>query len=295
MGRRVFTDATEFGIVLALAGAFLFVLQDSSIKWVTTSLAVIQILFLRNLIAMGLLWSVAALTGRPIVLKTQNPRLMLLRSLIGVAGWYCFFAGLKHLPLATVMALFFSFPIFLTALSVPILGEKVGPRRWAAVLVGFCGVLVITRPGAALEWPMLYVLGASLSWALVAILTRKLGKTESTSTMVFYALASFVAVMAVPIYWVWAPPSMLDLGLISLAAVVGVSAQMCLIRAYTIAEPAVIGPIEYTGLVWAALLGYLIWGDLPDLFTLCGALIIVASGLYIIQREAGGFRRGLRR
>ena len=254
-----------------------------------------QILFLRNLIAMGLLWSGAAATGRPIVFKTNNPGLMVVRSLIGVVGWYCFFAGLKYLPLATVMALFFSFPIFLTALSVPILGEKVGARRWGAVLVGFSGVLVITRPGSALEWPMLYVLGASLSWALVAILTRKLGKTESTGTMVFYALAGFVIVMAVPIFWVWTPPSGMDLALISLAAVVGVSAQMCLIRAYAIAEPALIGPFEYTGLIWAALFGYVIWGDIPDRFTLVGTLIIAASGLYIIHRESGGFKKGLRR
>ncbi len=295
MSGRGFTDATQFAVALALVGAFLFVVQDSSIKWLSSSLAIIQILFLRNLIAMGLLSSGAALTGRPIALKTNNPGLMLTRSLIGVVGWYCFFAGLKYLPLATVMALFFSFPIFLTALSVPILGEKVGLRRWAAVLVGFCGVLVITRPGAALAWPMLYVLGASLSWALVAILTRKLGKTETTGTMVFYALASFVVVMAVPLYWIWLPPSATELALISLAALVGVSAQMCLIRAYTVAEPSIIGPIEYTGLVWGALFGYVIWGEIPDVFTLCGALIIAASGLYIIQRESGGFRRGLRR
>lgn len=295
MGGRVLSDVTQLGIALAAVGAFLFVVQDSAIKWVSTSVGIVQILFLRNLIAMGLLSSGAALTGRPIKLKTSNVKLMLLRSLIGVVGWYCFFAGLKYLPLATVMALFFSFPIFLTALSVPILGETVGPRRWAAVLVGFCGVLLITRPGAALEWPMLYVLGASLSWALVAILTRMLGKTESTSTMVFYALAAFVVIMAVPIYWVWQTPSLDDLALISLAALVGVSAQMCLIRAYAIAEPSVIGPMEYTGLVWAALFGYVIWGDVPGVFTLAGGLIIAASGLYIIHREAGGFRRGLRR
>ncbi len=291
----VFTDTTRLAIGLALTGAFLFVIQDSSIKWLSSSLAIIQILFLRNLIAMMLLSSGAALLGKPIQLKTNAPGLMLVRSFVGVVGWYCFFVGLKYLPLATVMALFFSFPIFVTALSVPILGEKVGARRWAAVLVGFLGVVVITQPGSALEWPMLYVLGASLSWAVVAILSRKLGKTESTGTMVFYALASFVAVMALPIYWVWTPPSTQDLVLIGLAALVGVSAQMCLIRAYAIAEPSVIGPFEYTGLVWAALFGYVIWGDVPDAFTLCGALIIAASGLYIIQREAGGFKRGLRR
>ncbi len=295
MSGRPFTDATQFAIALAAAGAFLFVVQDSTIKWLSSSLGIIQILFLRNLIAMGLLSGGAALTGRPIALKTANKGLMLVRTLIGVVGWYCFFAGLKHLPLATVMALFFSFPIFLTALSVPLLGESVGPRRWAAVLVGFCGVLLITRPGAALEWPMLFVLGASLSWALVAILTRRLGKTESTGTMVFYALAGFVAVMAIPLYWVWQTPNAPDLALISLAAVVGVSAQMCLIRAYSIAEPSIIGPIEYTGLVWGVLFGYVIWRDVPDLFTLSGGLIIAASGLYIIHREAGGFRRGLRR
>ncbi len=295
MSGPLFSDVTQTGIALAAVGAFLFVVQDSSIKWVSASMGIVQILFLRNLIAMGLLSTGAALAGRPIKLKTSNVKLMVVRSLAGVVGWYCFFAGLKYLPLATVMALFFSFPIFLTALSVPLLGDTVGPRRWAAVLVGFVGVLLITRPGAALEWPMLYVLGASLSWAMVAILTRKLGKTESTSTMVFYALAAFVVIMAVPIYWFWETPSFNDLALVSLAALVGVSAQMCLIRAYSIAEPSVIGPMEYTGLVWAVLFGYVIWGDVPGVFTLAGGLIIAASGLYIIHREAGGFRRGLRR
>ncbi len=142
---------------------------------------------------------------------------------------------------------------------------------------------------------MLYVLGASLSWAFIALLTRKLGTTERTGTMVFYALASFVVMMAVPIYWVWETPSHMDFALVSLAALVGVSGQMCLIRAYTLAAPSVVGPIEYTGLIWATLMGYLIWDHIPDVVTILGALIIAASGLYIIQREAGGFRRGLRR
>ena len=295
MGGRLFSDAMQVGIALAAAGAFLLVGQDSVIKWLSSSLGIVQILFLRNLIAMGLLWSGAAATGQPIVLKSKRPGLLLLRSVIGVIGWFCFFTGLKYLPLATVMALFFSFPIFVTALSAPVLGEQVGPRRWVAVLLGFCGVLVLTRPGVALEWPMLYVLGASLSWAFIALLTRKLGATESTGTMVFYALAIFVVTMAVPIYWFWETPSATDYALVSLAALVGVSGQMCLIRAYTLAEPSVVGPIEYTGLIWATLMGYLIWGDIPDAITITGALIIAASGLYIIQREAGATRVNHRR
>lgn len=221
MSRRAFTQAPEFAIGLAVVGAFLLVGQDSTIKGLSSSLGIVQILFLRNLIAMGLLWS--------------------------------------------------------------------------AVLLGFCGVLVLTRPGVALEWPMLYVLGASLSWAFIALLTRKLGTTESTGTMVFYALASFVVMMAVPIYWIWETPSPTDLALVSLAALVGVSGQMCLIRAYALAEPSVVGPIEYTGLIWATLMGYLIWGHIPDAVTITGALIIAASGLYIIQREAGGARLNVRR
>lgn len=295
MNLRALTQGPEFAIVLAVIGAFLLVGQDSTIKWLSSSLGIVQILFLRNLIAMVLLWSGAAATGQPIVLKSKRPGLLFLRSLIGVVGWFCFFSGLKYLPLATVMALFFSFPIFVTALSAPVLGEQVGPRRWVAVLLGFCGVLVLTRPGVALEWPMLYVLGASLSWAFIALLTRKLGSTESTGTMVFYALAIFVVAMAVPIYWFWETPSTTDYALVSLAAVVGVSGQMCLIRAYTLAEPSVVGPIEYTGLIWATLMGYLIWGHVPDAITITGALIIAASGLYIIQREAGAARMNHRR
>ncbi len=127
---------------------------------------------------------------------------MLARTLAGVVGRYCFFSGLKYLPITTVDVLFFTFPLFLTTLSGLLLGERVGLRRWEAVIAGFCGVLLIMRPGAELDWAMLLIFWAAFAWALVAALTLKLGQTESSSTMVFYALVGFTIVAAIPQYWI---------------------------------------------------------------------------------------------
>ena len=200
--------------------------------------------------------------------------------------WFTFFSGLKYLPLATAVALFFSFPLFLTMLSVPLLGESVGARRWTAVVVGFVGVVFITKPGGEFDWPALLMLAAALGWSLVAVATRILGRSENTSTMLFHTLIGFIASMAIPQFWLWQAVDVTTVSLIASVALFGVIAQFCLIKAYSIAPPSLIAPFEYTGLLWAALLGFIIWRDIPDLPAIIGSLLIVASGLYIIYREA---------
>ena len=139
------------------------------------------------------------------------------------------------------------------------------------------------------------MLGAAFGWALVAIATRTLGRTESTTTMLFYTLFGFALTMAVPQFWLWQPADLGAVGLVAGVAVFGVFAQFCLIKAYTVATPSVVAPFEYSGLVWAALFGFLIWGDIPDARVLTGVVMIVASGLYIIHREAGLVRRAAER
>ncbi len=282
---------TFLGIVLTIFGGLCFSIQDSGIKWVSAELAVVQILFLRSVIGIVVLTASTRLTGECIRLRVQRPGLLLFRTAVNILSWFLFFSGLQYLPLATAMALFFSFPLFLAVLSVPLLGEKVGIRRTISIVVGFVGVLFITNPAAGVEWPMLYMLGAAFGWSLVASTTRIVGQTESTSTVLFFTLFGFVLTTCVPQFWIWQAIDMQTTGLIVLVSVFGVVAQFCLTRAYAIATPSLIAPFEYSGLIWAALIGYVVWGDIPGVNAIIGTALIVFSGLYIIHREAVLSRR----
>ena len=279
-------DKPLFAIGLTLVGSLCFAVQDSGIKWLTVELAVVQIIFIRSLFSLGFLTVSTVVTGERISLRVQRPWLMLGRTIVNVLAWLAFFSGLKYLSLATAVALFFSFPLFLTMLSVPLLGESVGARRWTAVVVGFVGVVFITKPGGEFAWPALLMLAAALGWSLVAVATRILGRSENTSTMLFHTLIGFIASMAIPQFWLWQAVDVTTVSLITSVALFGVTAQFCLIKAYSIAPPSLIAPFEYTGLLWAALLGFIIWRDIPDLPAIVGSLLIVTSGLYIIYREA---------
>lgn len=286
-------DLPLLGIALALVGSFFFVAQDSAMKWLSSDLPVLQIIFLRSLFGIAYVLIVGRIFGRMPSLRVAQPWAMTLRSAINVASWCFFFTGLKYLPLATATALFFSFPLFLTLLSIPFLGERVGPRRWLAVAAGFAGVLLMTRPGLGFHWSMGCMLAAAVGWSFVAIMTRRLGRSENATTMVFHTLVGFAAAMAIPQIWIWQPPSAADLALIAGLTAVGVLGQLSLIRAYSIAMPSVVAPFEYSGLIWAALFGFVIWNDLPDAWTVSGGGLIVASGIYIVRREARAAQRPL--
>lgn len=279
-------NRARLGISITILGGLCFAFQDSGIKWLSAEIAVIQILFLRSLFGIGFLASSTIYSGERISLRSRRPWLLLTRTLINILSWLMFFSGLKYLPLATAVALFFSFPLFLAISSVPLLGEKVGIRRSLAIIVGFIGVLFITNPVAGIEWPMLLMLGAAFGWALVANATRILGETENTTTILFHTLLGFALTMSIPQFWVWQSIELNTLLLIVIVAFFGVIAQFCLTKAYAIASPSLIAPFEYTALIWSAIIGYLIWGDLPDIYATIGAGLIVASGLYIIHREA---------
>ncbi len=274
------------GIGMTVFGGLCFSIQDSGIKWLSTEMEVLQILFIRSLFGMVFLGASTLVTGEKISIRFKRPWLLLIRTAINLVSWVLFFTGLKYLPLATAIALFFSFPLFLAIFSVPLLGEKVGIRRSLAIVFGFIGVLFITNPSSGIEWPMLLMLGAAIGWALVANATRILGETENTSTVLFYTLLGFALTMFVPQFWIWQSFDSATLMLILAIAFFGVIAQFCLTKAYAIASPSLIAPFEFTALIWAAIIGFMVWGDVPDTHALIGAVLIVASGLYIIHREA---------
>ena len=283
--KSIRADRASLGISITVVGGLCFAIQDAGIKWLTAEIAVLQVLFLRSLFGIVFLSASTIFTGERISLKVDRPWLLATRTGINILSWVLFFYGLKYLPLATAVALFFSFPLFLAIISVPLLGETVGMRRILAIIVGFIGVLLITNPAAGFSIPALLMLGAALGWAIVAGLTRILGEKENTSSMLFYTLAGFVLILLVPQYWIWGAVTLYDYLLITGVAFFGVIAQFAVTKAYTIASPSLIAPFEYTALIWSAGLGYLIWNDIPDAYAISGAVLIIGSGVYIIHRE----------
>ena len=284
-------NRASLGISITVLGGLCFSIQDAGIKWLTADIAVLQVLFLRSLFGLGFLSTSTLFTGEKISLSVHRPWLLLVRTIINILSWILFFFGLKYLPLATAVALFFSFPLFLAIISVPLLGEKVGIRRTLAIVVGFVGVLFITNPASGFSLPVLLMLGAAMGWALVAGLTRILGEKENTSTLLFYTLVAFVVLLAIPQYWVWRRLGLDDYLLVTAVAFFGVIAQFAVTKAYTIASPSLIAPFEYTALIWSAALGYLLWADFPDAYAIAGAALIIGSGVYVIHRETIQRRR----
>lgn len=283
--KSIRVDRASLGISITVIGGLCFAIQDAGIKWLTAEVAVLQVLFLRSLFGIVFLGASTLFTGERISLKVDRPWLLATRTAINILCWVLFFYGLKYLPLATAVALFFSFPLFLTILSVPMLGETVGIRRILAIIVGFIGVLLITNPATGLSIPALLMLGAAFGWAIAASLTRILGEKENTTTLLFYTLLGFIIILLIPQYWVWGVLGLDDYLLVTGVAFFGVIAQFAVTKAYTIASPSLIAPFEYTALIWSALLGYLLWNDIPDAYAISGAVLILGSGIYIIHRE----------
>jgi drug/metabolite transporter (DMT)-like permease len=284
--KAIRADRARLGISITVVGGLCFAIQDAGVKWLSAEIAVLQILFLRSLVGLVFLSASTSFSGEKISLRVSRPWLVAARSGINILSWVLFFTSLKYLPLATAIALFFSFPIFLAVISVPLLGESVGIRRVLAIVVGFAGVLLITNPASGLSTPALMMLGAALGWAFVASLTRILGETENTTTLLFYTLLGFAVLLAIPQYWLWRSIELEAYLMIVGIAFFGVIAQFAVTKAYAIASPSLIAPFEYTALIWSAILGYLVWNDIPDLYAIAGAFLIIASGIYIIHREA---------
>jgi drug/metabolite transporter (DMT)-like permease len=284
--RAIRVDRAGLGIAITIVGGLCFAIQDAGIKWLSAEVAVLQILFLRSLFGLVFLGASTGISGETISLKVKRPWLLAARSGINILSWVLFFTSLQYLQLAIAVALFFSFPLFLAIISVPLLGETVGIRRSLAIVVGFFGVLLITNPSEGLSMPALMMLGAALGWAIVASLTRILGENENTTTLLFYTLLGFAVLLLIPQYWLWQSIDADAYLMISGIAFFGVIAQFAVTKAYAIASPSLIAPFEYTALIWSAILGYLLWNDIPDAYAIAGAVLIIGSGIYIIHRES---------
>ncbi len=279
------------GILTICAGVAFLVLNDAIAKLLTERYDAIQIIFLRNLIAVPMIASAVLVLRGSHALRTRHLGLHAVRGVLIVLGAYLYFTSLSFLPLAEATALIFSAPIFITALSVPLLGEAVGWRRWGAVMLGFIGVLIIVQPGAAGFQPAaLLPVAAALLYSLFMVSARWIGPGEGLWTMMLFVVL-FPMIYAAPFaLWVWAPVQVGDLWLFVAIAIFGSLGITLIGQAFRLAPAAVVAPFDYTALVWATALGWLIWGDLLGFWTIIGALIIVASGIIIVLREAAQSR-----
>ena len=280
-------DRIGFGIVSILVAVFLFAIADALAKWLGQSYEPIQIVFLRyvfGLIPVALLvWHGGGLGA----LRTRRPVMHGLRALVTFTALLLLFTGLRRLPLAEAISVAFTAPLFVTALSGPLLGEPVQARHWAAVLVGFLGALIVIQPGTGgFQVESLIVVASALCFALSALITRRMSRTETNVALLAYTTIG-AGLASLPIMpFVWRPPAPDHLWLFLAIGLIGGTAAYFVIQAYRNAPPAIVAPFDYTALIWAALFGWIVWQDRPEPPVWLGAAIIAASGLYITHREA---------
>jgi|SRR5579859_1235558 len=279
------------GISFMLLAVLLYGCMDAIVKYQAARYPVIEVMFFRSLFALLPLALLVMRGGGRRALQSRQPWLQAARALIGFVSLICFFEAFALMPLADVVAIGFAAPLFVTALSVPLLGEQVGWRRWSAVLVGFAGVLIMVRPGSGLfGFAAIVALLGTLTYALSIIIIRRLSTTDRDAATVasFTVFAVLATGAALPFYWV--TPAGSDWIMLIAMGLLGGAGQIAFTRAFALAPPVIVAPFDYANMLLATTLGYLIWGDVPTLAVLAGAVLVIASGLYIVYREA--IRRG---
>jgi len=275
------------GIALMCGAVACFALLDTTAKYLNLYMSTLQVMWARYTGAFLFPFIVSNPWTRPGLTRTNRPVLQLARSVLLLGSTLCNFAALRYLQLDEAIALIFSTPFFVAALSGPMLGEWVRWRRWSAIAVGFLGVVVVARPGAASFHPAaLLSLSAALCYALYSIATRILARTDSNETTLFYSnvVGALALLPVVPLVWT-TPSDPLVIALMVVTGVIGSLGHYLLIAAHRLAPAAVLSPFIYSEIVLVTALGFLVFGDVPNRFTLTGAAIVVASGLYLLHRE----------
>ena len=270
-----------------LAAVASFSLMDAGMKLLSAHYPPLQVTLLRGAASLPfvLVWVLASAGVRSIVPVRWG--LHLLRGVLGMVMIGCFVYALKRMPLSTAYTLYFVAPLLVAALSVPLLGEKVGPRRWTAIGIGMLGVVVVLRPGVdgLVSLPGLMVLLAATAYAIAAVTVSLLTRTDTPQSMVVWFLAIMAVGAGLAAIPGWVPLRWEHAALILGMGLAGAFGQIALTSAFMRGDASMIAPLEYTGLVWVIAWDWLLWQTLPDTATWTGAAIIVASGLYLLRRE----------
>ena len=274
------------GIALILASTVFLGVSDVTAKYLSATLPSIEIAWIRFLV-FALIMSPAMLSGSPLyAMRTERLGLQLMRGVALLSSSLLFISGLRFLPIAEASATGFVSPLFFTALSIVFLGERVGVRRWIATALGLIGVLIILRPGTgAFHAAAFFPIVSALAWACTLIMTRMMsGREHALTTMAWSSIAG-VCIVSALVPFAWVTPSWHDILFGILIGVASTAGQGIVVLAFRYADASVLAPFSYTQLLWVSILGFLIFGELPDIWTVTGAVFIVGSGLYTAHRE----------
>jgi drug/metabolite transporter (DMT)-like permease len=273
------------GIALTSAACAVFAVADITSKYLTASMPVIEIQWIRYLLFFAMAAVFASRTpGR--TLRPRNLKLQLLRGLCVTGSSILFVYGIRRMSMAQGTTISFLSPLLITILSIPLLHETVGVRRWAAVAVGMAGMLIVVRPSpAGFEPAALFGVASACCWALALIITRKISTSDPSSTTIFWSsmVGSLILTALMPFQAIW--PTATQLGLCFMLGVLSSIGQFMIVMAYRLAPASLLAPFSYTQLPWATVGGYIVFGNFPDHWTLAGAAVIIASGLYTAHRE----------
>ena len=273
------------GSIWVLGGALAMSLQSATIKYLGETLHSLEITFFRCLFGLALVV--------PLLVREGGPRfhlarvwLHMVRAAAGLTSMACGFYAFTQLPLAEATAFMFTMPLFLLVLGTLILGERIGWRRTTAAIVGFAGVLIMLRPGAqALQVAAVFALFSAFAHACVGVLIKKLAALESPGMIVLYFNLTGVVVFLLPAASVWHTPDAGELFWLFTVALTGMASQLAIIAACKVADITAVAPVEYSRLLFSTVLGFALFAELPDLWSVLGALVIIASTLYITLRE----------
>ena len=277
---------TTKGVLYFLSSIGLIALVDTTCKFYTDELHAVVLVWGYFVGITVFVMGYYVTRGQMVLLKTEQPVIQIIRPGFLVLSISGLFLGLTYLPMAEATAIGFTGPLFIVALSVPMLGERVGWHRWLAVVVGLAGVLVIVRPdGTVWHWSAATTLLGAICFAIFQILTRRLaGQEKYQTTLIYTSLAgTFWVSLLAPFFWT--PPSADHALMFLIIGAMGAAAHLCIIKAFAHAQASLLAPFNYSKLVWVIILGYLVFGDVPGLDTIVGSAIIVSSGLYVLYRE----------
>ncbi|MFT6557822.1 DMT family transporter [Sneathiella sp.] len=278
--------ANAQGALWMLLGGFCFSIMSLVIKYLGQELDSFQLGFIRAVF--GVIVVLPFVFKRGIgSLRTKVFKLHFFRAVVGISGMLSIFYAVTHLPLADAVALTFTRPLFLILLAVLFLGEIIRWRRWLATGVGFLGVLVMVQADGEFSHASFVALFGAFMVALVSVFLKKLSRTEDPITMMFYFGVIGASIAFIPALFVWQTPTWQQLAILGGGALFGSGANYCAIRAFSVAEATAVAPFDYMRLVFSGLFGFLVFSEIPTLWMLTGASIIVASSLYIVRREAG--------
>jgi drug/metabolite transporter (DMT)-like permease len=279
-------DRPLVGILLLVAAMSVVPFMDALAKHLSGHLPVLQVVWARYFFHFCLIFPVVLLRYGPRRLLPGRPVLQVVRGGLLLASTVLFFAAISYMPLADALALIFVSPLIVTALSPWVLGEQVGLRRRLAVIVGFCGALLIIRPGfGSLQWPALLALSAGCVFGLYLLSTRRLAGSAPPLVTLTYTAAVGAVLMSLIMPAVWVTPSLTDLGAMALMGLIAAAGHFLLIKSFDFAPASLLAPFTYSEIVMTTLLGFVFFGDFPQAWTWAGIAIVIGSGIYISLRE----------